>query len=291
MANKERIYSVNLEELVQDFVWGQYKNDLGFFKRMFVRRSQYYVDVPWGYVDFKHETTSVERPSCQGEDKKEKVELYYSEYENRTNDQQSYTFNTSRETVASTKIELQENYTIGAETNLEVDLGGIVKFGGSVSGELSVTNTSGQEYTETLAWSIDTEVIVPKWHKAKASLYVFERPCIYDFTTKTTVSLPTGKLPCSVRRLSDNKLMKTYVIMNIDVIMDEEFLRKSLTEVKEVEKPEINKIVKVLVLTTKGVCRNISYKNQQVQVESKPLADAPEGAFNNEESGKEDGGD
>ena len=50
------------------------------------------------------------------------VELYFTEYENRTPQMQSYTFETSRETTATTKIELQENYTIGAEANLEVGL-------------------------------------------------------------------------------------------------------------------------------------------------------------------------
>ncbi|XP_052796769.1 uncharacterized protein LOC128229121 [Mya arenaria] len=276
---ENKIYQINLQELIEKYAWDCFQDDMGFIRGIFNRKPKFYFDIRWGYLDFSHRTESKERP-VTGKVNQRNVELYYSEYENKTNTKQSYTFSTSRETTATTRIELQENYTIGAETNLEVDLAGIVKFGGGVNGSLSVTETKGQEFTETLTWNIDTNVVVPRWNRARATLFVYEQPSILDFTVTTTLSLPKTSLPVSIRRKRDDKIVKTYYIMNLNAIFAE-FNKKHIKkdestpikiETRPVEGSSIDEVI--AVITSRGTCKNVSWKNQHVRVQCTPIESA-----------------
>lgn len=271
--NKAHIYQLNLKEHIEKYAWKRFRDTQGFFKNTFMRKNRYYVDIRWGYLHFEHHTTEHPRPKIGGDADKKNVELFLCEYENKTDDEQVHKFSTSRETTASTSVEFQENYTIGAETNIEVDLG-FVKAGGGVNGGLSVTNINGQEYSETLTWNIDTEIKVPPKQKAIAKLHVYEDPTITDFDVETKVTLPKHRLPVSIRRISDDKLMGPIIwIQNIDAIFEDTFIQKAknLVEVLEFENEADNKIYIGLLLKSHGTCQNVSFKNQNVTVECTPL--------------------
>ncbi|XP_052794670.1 uncharacterized protein LOC128227834 isoform X1 [Mya arenaria] len=274
-----KVYQVNLQEFIEEYAWDCFKQDIGFIRRLFNRKSKFYFDIRWGYLDFSHRTESKERP-VTGNVNQKNEELYYSEYDNKTSTQQNYTFSTSRETTATTSIELQENYTIGAETNLEVDLAGIVKFGGGVNGSLSVTETKSQEFSKTLTWNIDTNIVVPRWNRARATLLVYEQPSILDFTVTTTLSLPKKTLPVSLRRKRDDKIVKTYYITNLNAIFAE-YNKKYATdedrivkiETRPVEGSAIDEVI--AVITSHGTCKNVSWKKQHVKVQCTPIEGAP----------------
>lgn len=273
--NKPHLYQVNLKEHIEKYAWKRFRATEGFFKTMFMRKSRYYVDIRWGYLHFDHKTTPTEhqRPKSGSDAERKNVELYLCEYENKTEDEQTHKFSTSRETTATTKVEFQENYTIGAETNIEVDLG-FVKAGGGVNGGLSVTKTDGEEYSESLTWNIDTEIKVPAKQKATAKLHVYEEPTIMDFEVETKVTLPKNRLPVAIRRISDDKLIgNTIWIQNIDAIFEPEYLEKAknLIEVIDIEDQEAGKIYVGLKLKSHGTAQNVSFKNQTVTVECTPL--------------------
>lgn len=310
MTNGEKVYQVNLEELIQDYTWRCYKGDQGFLTRLFLKRHNFQFDIRWGYIDFKHVTNPKKKsteedstavkarteqttnngqesaidvalraiPPTVDEANKEGTELYFSEYENKTGETQTYKFTTTRETTTSTRVEMQENYTLGAETNLEVNLGAIVKFGGSVSGSCSVTETKAEEFTKTLTWNIDTEIKVPSWNMAKASLYVYEIPSKSNFVVQTTIRLPTGKLPVSIRRVKDDKEVHIEWISDLGVLFDTAYRKRSSVKIipqRVIRDDGDEKMENIVVLTTRGICRNVSWKNQHVKVECHKMAGAP----------------
>ena len=278
LKDEERIDQINLQELVENYIWNKFKNDTGFPKKFFLCKSRYYCDVRWGHVEFSHKTSAEERPKTPLT-KQRDVQLYCSEYENKTSHVQSYTFSTSRETTATTKVELQENYTIGAETNLEINFGEVVKFGGGVSGSMSITDTKGEEFSKTVSWNIDTVIKVPSWNKATASLHVFEEPSILDFTVETTVSLaaPSRSLPVTIRRRSNDEKVKTYWIENIECLFSEKLTEcdppKVKLETRRIGETDTAEVV--AILTTRGMCRNQAWQNQHVEVECEPMEGAP----------------
>lgn len=326
MPGGERIYQVNLEELIEDYVWMCYKKDLGFFRRIFRRRGHYIFDVRWGYLDFSHVTNPVEKipkssPSGQSsgvsgqvqgatssipttgtgsgdtteqsavdaafrglkpqfdEAEKKDIELYFSEYENKTETEQSYKFTATRQTTTTTRVEMQENYTLGLTTNLEVNLAEIVKIGAEASASFSVTETKAEEFSKSLTWNIDTEIRVPRWNKAKATLYVYEMPSKSNFVVKTTVKLtsPLG-LPVTIRQAKDGKEVHTEWITDLGVLFNKDYLNRSSVEVKPVKVIQDDGdefMENHIVLTTRGVCRNVAFKNQHVKVECHEMEGAP----------------
>lgn len=306
----EKIYKVNLEELVSNYVWGKFKRNKNFIRKLFLRRADYQFDIRWGYVAFSHETNPEDEntPGPSGSTKpteksskpesttlsviqateqqvvpdmneanKKNVQLYFSEYENKTKTTQVYKFTTTRQTTETTKLEMQENYTIGAKTNLSVNLGKIVSLGAEVTGSLSVTETKAQEFSKSLTWSIDTEIKVPRWHKAEAKLLVYEIPTEANFVVKTTMSLPTGSLPVSIIRIKDGKEVYVGWILDLKVLFDEAYRRRSTVKVfeKTIERNGRQKIVNMVELTTRGICRHIGFRNQHVEVKCDSIPNAP----------------
>ena len=288
--NKAQVYQVNLKEHIEQYAWKRFRETQGFFSTLFMRKNRYYVDIRWGYMKFDHKTTEHPRPKIAGDADNKNVELYYCKYENKTDDEQTHKFSTSRETTTSTSVEFQENYTIGAETNIEVDLG-FITAGGGVNGGLSVTETNGQSYSETITWNIDTEIKVPKQEIAIAALHVSEDPRITDFDVETTVTLPKKRMPVSIRRISDDKLMgQTIWIQNLDAIFDETYLKrnKHLVEVKEIDKEVGGKTYTYIALLLKshGTAQNISFKNQNVTVQCMTREEYEEWKKNKDEEHK-----
>ncbi|KAH3809734.1 uncharacterized protein LOC127835290 [Dreissena polymorpha] len=278
MENKE--FQLDLQELVENYAWKRFTVQLGCIKRLFHRRYKYYFDIPWGFVEFSHETTKTnERPQKDGGKDKNKV-LFFSTFDNMSEGPQKYTFATERSTTATTSVEMQDNYTIGKTANLEIDLKG-VKVGVGVNDSLSVTDTKCEEFSEILTWNINTEIIVPPWTSARATLYIVEEQSFKEFEVTTRISLRTGSLPVSIRRIKDNKIVKTYRITNLRCIFTDKHDKLVKFEKVDVPNSEIKDVVPVIV--SKGVCKNLSWKNQHVELqcsEIKPEANEARSATN-----------
>ena len=269
-GNKPDPDEINLKECIEQFAWNRFRETHGFFTRLFTLKNRYYVDIKWDYMNFDHKTTTLHTENS-GDAKN--VELYFCEYENKTDDEQVHKFSTSRLTTATTSVTFQKSYTLGAEANIQVNLGS-VKLGGVLKGGLTITNTNGQSFSESLTWNIDTEIKVPAKQKAIAKLHVSEDQSVIDFEVETTVTLPKKKFPVSIRRISDDKLMgQTIWILNLKVL--KEYLKEAQGMVELKENPEKigdkTYMYTALVLKSHGTARTISFKNQNVTVECTPL--------------------
>lgn len=301
-----RIIEVNLEQLVENYTWGCYKRNKGCFEKLFLRRSDYFFDIRWEYVDFKHVTNPEEDlqqsnngkndtadtatadkddsciaeqlkdivPPSTDEDFKKDVELYNSEYRNATGIGQKYAFTATRDTTSSTKFEIQEGYSLGLKTNLEINIAKIVKLRGGTSETVSVTEKNTEEFKKTLTWNVNTEIAVPPWNIAKASLYVYEIPTKSKFVVKTLVSLPTGRFPVSIRRIKDSKEVHRELITNLSCLLDDDYIKNSSVELvpkRVVTDTGRELLLNDILLTTSGICKSVSFKNQHVNVECEDI--------------------
>lgn len=279
----DEIYQINLQELAEDYAWGTFKRDQGFLKRLFLhKKSNYIFDIPWGHVEFTHSTEL--RETKMSEEKQ--CVLYSCQYENKTNGDQTYRVSASRETTTTSRIQLGKTYTIGADMNIEVDLG-FAKLGGGLNCSMSVTKESGEEFSETLIWNIDTEIKVPKQNVAKAELVVKERPIIHDFTVTTTMNLlkkddgTRGSLPICIRRKKDKSEVATYFVKRLDVLFANQYSRidYSKSDMVKINKKEETidtgekKLIYEVVLTSHGVSHSKSWAQQRVEVTCDSIED------------------
>jgi len=56
-------YQINLRQLIEDYVWGEYLEDMIAIRRPFTRRRDYEFNIMWEYMDFTHTTESKTRPT------------------------------------------------------------------------------------------------------------------------------------------------------------------------------------------------------------------------------------
>ncbi|KAL3880889.1 hypothetical protein ACJMK2_033095 [Sinanodonta woodiana] len=270
--DNQSLPSINLKDYIEAYTWKIFRENQGFFKRLFVSKCMHYVDIQWGYLQFKHKTNSDEKDEISSSEQQD-VQLFVSEYENKTPTPQNYTLSATRETRSSATVEIQKNYTLGGHMNLEIDLAKFGKIGADLNQSVSVTNTSGGTFEKTLTWTVDTEVRVNPWHKAKAIILVKESKKINKFEVKTTVSLPERHLPVAIRRKADKRIIWVMWLTNITKIFDKHFMDDNNIRVVEEHLIDTNIIREDIELTTCGVCKVVSWSNQFVQVESDKLPD------------------
>ncbi|XP_060080813.1 uncharacterized protein LOC132560176 [Ylistrum balloti] len=295
MSSPEKVYSINIEDIIKEYTWNRFRKSKHFLRRPFYRKSNYYIDINWGYLDFNHDTvrfdirpeststlpeeiasTSVESsPGKQSVDKdgSKNVVLYKSRYENKTPMDQQYTFSTTRETKASCNVEFQETYTKGAECNIEIKVpGDIVTIGAGLSGELAVTKTKSESFEETVTWEVNTQINVARGHTAEATVFVSERNSMADFEVKSTMSLPDGKdMPVAVRRISDDMVMYTDIINDLAPVFSEVAKKSQIVELVKSKDQKRGMLRSNVILTTHGTCKSISWKNQHVHVNSEQV--------------------
>ena len=281
---------VNLQEMVEKYIWKLYKRDVGYPKRLLLLKRNFWFDVKWSYVDFKHETVETNVRDVKTSDG---VHMFTSEYENRTGKDQVYEFSISRETTNTTTVEVQDTYTLGASMELGVDIGG-VKIGVVLNSEMSTTNTVAHETSKTNATNINTPISVNNGEVAIATLATNNKTSVIDFTVHTTMSLLPSKrcLPVTIRKRCDNTVVNSYVITNVECLFSDKFTTGNPSKVKLETRPvpltsaqeeklaslpeHVRKNVRqeaevVAIMTSRGVCRRSVWETQRVKVESKPI--------------------
>jgi hypothetical protein len=270
---------------------------------MFKRRSKFYIDVRWGYLDLKHETTRFderldsvdvtpaeisvsEETNVKRRPKASKdVILYQSDYENKTTMDQEYNFSSTRETKNSTTVELQESYFQGGKCNIEIK---VPEYFFALGGELCVRKPKTETTETTTSWTVNTKINVQKGHKAEAKVHVSKQNSVADFEVKTTMKVIDGKeLLIAIRRVSDNKLVHIVGVPDLlDVFYE---LVENNSNVESVEYLDTTRSTPrkrhKVILYSRGTCKCTLFANQHVEVHSERI---PSYIIEGEESNKGD---
>ena len=310
MSSKDTL-RVNLQDLFEEYAWKEFTKDWNIIKRVFRRRSKYKIVIRWELLEFKHETTKFKDRlkavnatpggvSISGESGAEcpmvsnDVVLYQAEYKNKTPLKQEYTFSSTRQTTSSTTVELHESYTMGHECNIEISVpGDVVTVGAGLSGNLSVSKIDQESFESTTTWTVDTKVEVESGHRAEAKVYVSERNSIADFEVKTTMKIVDGKdLPIVIRRVSDDKIVFVILLLDLEEVFGDLIKKDENNENNENNENKDEKQKKFqsseyidnselwstpiyrheIITYTRGTCKSVSWRNQQVEVQSERMS-------------------
>ncbi|XP_064609748.1 uncharacterized protein LOC135473785 [Liolophura sinensis] len=287
-------FVVNLRKILEDYAWKKHLRKIGMPLKLFARKNKFYFDMRWSYLKFDHKTnwtsfysaenpnTAVKppvnvraisgpNPQSTPKDLGVPIVLHSAEYENRTPMEQKYTFSTQRETAASVSVEFQENYTLGASTNIELSLpGDVVSVSAGVNGELSVTETESQCFEDVHVWNVDTEITIKAGHKAKAFLSVHETEVTAEFEVITTMSLGKDWFPIMVRKRDTDEIVSTIFVTSLhDVYSGYQGPNLEVIETTDEE----NRVGYSVQLTSKGRFKSIGWTEQEVIVQSELLTD------------------
>lgn len=192
--------AVDLENVVQKWAETMFKaSKTGSHSRIPKTSLQYKIN--WDKVHFVHgkqEPVIKAKPSRMP---KSQV-LFRTVFTNRTDREQEYSFQTSRETTSTCDVSMQRCYTVGSEVNISVQTPAeVLSANAGFHRELSLTKASSTVISETLTWKVDGQIKVDKGQMTTAELVVSEEKLSDQFTITSQIF---GKLLVVVTNRQDN---------------------------------------------------------------------------------------
>lgn len=174
---------VDLEEIVEKQAWDMYMTSKkkGFPKK----RKEVNIEFDWSGVTFN---TEEPKYTQEGTDQFSSNVIFRSVFENKSNEPQTHSLRTERQTVASCVCSLSKGYTTGLNLGLEISAPQeIAKASVGYSKGFSVTNTRETTNQKTLTWTTEGNLTVAKGTTLVAELQIKERQCAYTFSTRVAI--------------------------------------------------------------------------------------------------------
>eukprot|EP00106_Octopus_bimaculoides_P001896 XP_014769338.1 PREDICTED: uncharacterized protein LOC106868423 isoform X2 [Octopus bimaculoides] len=263
---------IDIQKLIQDYVWKEFTRDVCCIQGIFVRRSDFIIDIPWSFFEIYHRTVKFTPRSklASGLREQKQVVLFSTNFRNNTQKEQSYKLKTQRHTKATTTITCQRGYMVGCCTNLYLKLQLPEKYSdcgvsAGLSGQLTVTRPPGETIEETYIWETDSDVVVEPNYLTEAKIMLTEDEMVADFEVRSTLRMPSGEAPVTIRRKKDMEIQGIVMITDLsDVFAD---CNVSIIEVTAGDR----KITYHIEITTIGILQSIRWRNQRILLESHPI--------------------
>ncbi|XP_046561015.1 uncharacterized protein LOC124270036 isoform X2 [Haliotis rubra] len=270
---------LDVHKIIQDWAWGEFIKSEGRFRRPFIRRKHFTVDVQMNFYQFedsKAELKDVDVGSESNPFSKEgehmpNTSILSTDYHNDTDMDQVYKFRMERARKASVKVTFQKGFTIGGTANFSI---GVVN--GKLETTLNVTKTTEQTFEETLTFETNSDINVKANTNCVAQVVFTEREMCKRFTVETTMRMPSGKAPVYIRRKKDKKVMMSFKIQDLRLIFHKykeekdpdrrvDFVRETIM----LNGREYNNYA--IKLTTRGVLEGMRLSGQTVRLHSEDI--------------------
>lgn len=269
---------IDIEELIKDYVWREFKKGAKWFPGVFFRRNDFVLDVPWNFFEFEHKTIRF-TPRQRLESRKKKtdtksVDLFSTNLTNDTGSEQSYKVKVQRQTKATTTVTYQRGYTIKGSANFKLEIPAVFGNCGvsaGIDGQLTVTKSRGETFEDTYNWETDTEVKVESEHVTTVKMIVTEDELEADYEVVTTLSMPSGQAPVSIRRRRNPQLCAVILITDLNDVFQENIYEGSIITVRK-QVDEMKRVHFCIDFRTTGILKSVRWKDQRIYLQSNPLA-------------------
>lgn len=173
----------DIEQMVKTWAWTSFVKTRGKDHQK-LKFDDVKMDLNWSRVKFTptapeyFDTNMVDQPNS-------KI-VFTSTFENTTNSEQEHSFTTERTTVCTSTTSISSGYTKGF--HLELKLGLPEEVASATAGfgrEVNVETTEEQTTEQSITWSVNSNIRVPKMHKTSAKMEVKEK----EFTGKFKLSV------------------------------------------------------------------------------------------------------
>ena len=260
--------SVDIEGLIKDWAWDYFRRKAGRKERKLLEKDLVGMEIDWKRVKFTHEPPVYEpAPPKPGTGKPINNVLFNTNFTNKTDKPQTYTFKTTRTTRSSCTVEIENTYTLGMETSIKLATPcEIFEVNAGFHREISVCNTEEETIEEELSWGVDSEITVAGRHRAEAKLTIEEEEYKGSFKMVTKIK---GKVRAIFSDIKDNNSFLKAVESDIDEIVKRARQEKRL----EGSTVTVDGATRTVVCTSTGSCKFKYGLKQDVEVDQKPIDD------------------
>ena len=276
---------IDVEKVIQDYVWRKVKGDRYPLARVFMRRCDYEIEVPHNYFHFEDIDESIEEDTKPSPKKTTtttsggkmakaipEMSVLCTEFRNNTESEQTFQFRFQKTRSASVNVTFQKGFTIGGKAQFKLGLPKHLtdsSTGGEVNLKYQVTKTTGETFDESVTIEANSEIRVVKQRKYIAKVSLAEREFSGTFRVETLMRMPSGSAPIFVRRKRSQELFC------IESISDLKSVFAGLpVEVEDVSTPSQREAKYAVKFVTTGVIEGVRLLGQKIYLDSQQLDDA-----------------
>ncbi|XP_076435440.1 uncharacterized protein LOC143275317 isoform X2 [Babylonia areolata] len=141
-----------------------------------------------------------------------------TEFNNDTDEKQTYTFQFEKVRTASVEVSYQKGFSIGTKANFSIGLPKVMgdgSIGAEVDKHLEVTKSTGERFEESLKTSATSDIVVSERSRYIASVVMEEKQLLANFKTVVEMTMPAGRAPIYVRNLKTGEYNYVRTIRNL----------------------------------------------------------------------------
>lgn len=195
---------VNIQGIVEDWAYDYFHRRASRSERNLLKKDYIDVEIDWKRVRFIHDDPIYDpEPSGSSSSKPLPVSnlLFSTEFTNRTDASQMYSFRADRTTRSSCSVVIEQCYTFGVDMNVRLATpNDLLELNVGFKREMALTNSETETIEEEMTWGVDSQIEVKEGHVAKAKLVVLEEEYQGEFIIRTHVS---GRIRAVFRNAKD----------------------------------------------------------------------------------------
>ncbi|XP_025079411.1 uncharacterized protein LOC112555290 [Pomacea canaliculata] len=205
---------IDVEEVLAEAAWDMYIHAYGPFRRKFIKRENFTIEVPMNYYHFEQgppkitvrhvgqtrhnlstDTDGARQAVQEGRGVPEMIGLE-TRFNNDTETEQKYNFNFQKERSASVEVTYHRGFSIGGKANFALGVPKVTgegKVGIDIETHVKVTKITGERHEERVTTSATSEITVAPHSHYTATVVMEERSMVADFEIPVTMTLPAKR--------------------------------------------------------------------------------------------------
>nr|KAG5685181.1 hypothetical protein BaRGS_005612 [Batillaria attramentaria] len=275
---------IDVEKVLADDTWDMFRVSFSKFQRRFLKRKQFKIEVPMNYFNFEEVSQAkvtlrdcpqgIDVSGAPGPKKTNPGHIgLETEFNNDTDEQQTYTFQFEKTRTAAVEVSYQKGYSIGAKANFSIGLPPVFgdgSVGFEVEKQLQVTNASGERFEETLKTSATSNIVVTKRSKYTASVIMEERNMMADFKITVRMTMPAQKAPIYIKDVKTGDTVFVRTVRNLPRLFR---TFKDVKRVPDTGENEGRDRLDAVDFSIEGIIQGVQLSSHRINLYSHPKPD------------------
>lgn len=258
---------INIDEIVEDWAHDYFLRRASRSERNLLKKDHIDVQIDWKRVRFVHDDPAYDPEPSTGRSSLPVSNLLFStEFTNRTDATQTYSFRADRTTRSSCTVVIEQCYTFGVDMNIRLATPcDLLELNAGFKREMALTNSETETIEEEMTWGVDSQIEVKGGHVARAKMVVVEEEYQGEFSIRTHVS---GKVRAVFRNAKDGHSLVRVVEGDVVEVVRQAAASRGFGAGSAVL---VDSATKTVLCRTKGKCRFKYGVKQVIEVDQVPI--------------------
>lgn len=253
--------TIDLQKLIEIHIWEMYKRDARYLRKIFLRKSLYNFDIRLNHLCLFNETKKVQGHTTE-KDKIKYAEVKAMVFENMSQETQMFTISGKTTFQETTAKSLDVNKSFALKSSIQA-----LPIAIGINRNILTVESESKGLQTGASSGDEIQVKVPKQSTLKLSIGSGIERIAESFIIQTTVTLPFGPVPVSVKKRQ--RVVGRYFLRDLYGLY--ELLKQGNDMVTYSYEENDKQSLSALVINSKCVVNAEVEKEQIIQVECQPI--------------------